>query len=413
MGNLKLSIKNFQSIEDAQLEFVPGINILIGQSNSGKTAILRALNAVLTNPSYAKTFIKHNETHAAVSYDYNGNSVTWSKSAKGGTVYNVNGESYSKVGTSDITSFLKNSGFVLDYGDVVNIEGEWDLPFPFDKTPAEMFSIFENVFCVSDSSTILRSFKEDEADLVRKKAELTDSISKYEKKKEVLTELENEINVTKIRKELAAFEEHSAQYFNLADDLKSIERLTVLENLKLDEVNPPEQCSLQEYIECRKDLKQLLNIHERSKFYKSLPDVMQVPETITEYLSCLNDYKVILKAKEADSFEIDKEIEVSDDLISSYLTLRDDLLEIEQAKKADSFEISEECNLDTCLTLPSYIDLRTDFTVVMNCYKKMKSLREKEQELDGKIKLAQERLSKYNVCPLCGQPIKNGEVHAE
>ena len=44
----------------------------------------------------------------------------------------------------------------------MNIEGEWDLPFPFDRTPSELFKLFENIFCISDSAVILKSFKDEE-----------------------------------------------------------------------------------------------------------------------------------------------------------------------------------------------------------------------------------------------------------
>ena len=160
MGNFSLKIEDFQSIGDALLEFNPGVNLIVGQSNSGKTAILRAINATLTNPSYAKTFIRHRASSCSVTFAYNGHEVTWQKSAKGGTKYLVDSQEYSKLGTSDLFDILSDNGFVKSYNDeVMNIEGEWDLPFPFDRTPAELFRLFENVFCVSDSATILKSFK--------------------------------------------------------------------------------------------------------------------------------------------------------------------------------------------------------------------------------------------------------------
>ena len=44
-----ISILNYQSHEDTQLELSPGINVIIGQTNTGKTAILRALNWLINN----------------------------------------------------------------------------------------------------------------------------------------------------------------------------------------------------------------------------------------------------------------------------------------------------------------------------------------------------------------------------
>ncbi|MCK9524299.1 MAG: AAA family ATPase, partial [Limnochordia bacterium] len=36
----KLTLKNFQSHKHSELEFAPGLNAIIGQSDSGKSALL-------------------------------------------------------------------------------------------------------------------------------------------------------------------------------------------------------------------------------------------------------------------------------------------------------------------------------------------------------------------------------------
>ena len=139
---------------------------------------------------------------------------------------------------------------------------------------------------------------------------------------------------------------------------------------------------------------------------------MEVPETVNEYIDCKRDYDILQKASQADNFKLDREIEINEELLNRYLTLREDLRELEFIKNADKFDISGECSLDSSLTLPQYIDVRTDFTTVVNCYKKCKSLKEKGEELDKKIKEIESKLKKYDICPLCGQPL-NGGIHAE
>ncbi len=51
-----LTIQNFQSHKNTTLEFDNGINIIIGQSDSGKTAIIRALNWVINNRPTGEAF---------------------------------------------------------------------------------------------------------------------------------------------------------------------------------------------------------------------------------------------------------------------------------------------------------------------------------------------------------------------
>jgi AAA15 family ATPase/GTPase len=62
----KLEIHGFQSHLSTDLVLSPGVNVIIGQSNSGKSAILRAFNWVTTNRPLGDGFIKHGEKEAKV-----------------------------------------------------------------------------------------------------------------------------------------------------------------------------------------------------------------------------------------------------------------------------------------------------------------------------------------------------------
>lgn len=44
-----LELKNFQSHKKTMLEFVPGVNAIVGTSDSGKSAIIRAINLIVNN----------------------------------------------------------------------------------------------------------------------------------------------------------------------------------------------------------------------------------------------------------------------------------------------------------------------------------------------------------------------------
>jgi len=61
-----LFVKNFQSHAETLLNFVPGINAIIGDPNSGKSALLRALQWVATNRPLGNSFIRRGETEARV-----------------------------------------------------------------------------------------------------------------------------------------------------------------------------------------------------------------------------------------------------------------------------------------------------------------------------------------------------------
>lgn len=54
-----LSIDNFQSHKKTRLDFCDGVNAIVGNSNSGKTSILRSLYWVLYNRPLGSSFISH------------------------------------------------------------------------------------------------------------------------------------------------------------------------------------------------------------------------------------------------------------------------------------------------------------------------------------------------------------------
>lgn len=409
MGNFSLKIEDFQSIGNAELEFITGINLIVGQSNSGKTAILRAIDSTLTNPSYAKTFIKHHTNEASVTFQYDNNIVSWKKATKGGTTYTVNGEEYSKMGTSDLFDLLPNNGFVKsDNGEVMNIEGEWDLPFPFDRTPSELFRLFENVFCVSDSATILKSYKEEESDLVKQVSDTKDKITKAANKMAALEDLEKEANLSKLKEDLKVFEANADEYFKMNNDFETIKKSTVLENFKLDEKLPPDKDTLSELLEAVKDAEFISDVATRIKFYKTLPDIMEVPQTIDEYLTTYEDLVVIENASTADNFMFDKKIEISEETLPTYCSLSEDLKDIEKGALADKFAIDKECSEDSSLSLADYVAMAEDLEDIMKCFRRCKLLTAEGKELVDKIAKLEAQLKEYKVCPLCGHEL-NGE----
>lgn len=62
----KIIIENFQSHKYTEIDFVNGLNALVGESNSGKTAVFRALKWVLYNEPLGDYFIREGESSTRV-----------------------------------------------------------------------------------------------------------------------------------------------------------------------------------------------------------------------------------------------------------------------------------------------------------------------------------------------------------
>lgn len=100
-------IENFQSIEDLSLE-VKGFTVIVGKSNLGKSAVIRAIDGVLTNLA-GQYFVRHGAKHAQVTLSYQGHEIVWSKGS-GLNQYQVNGETLDGVGRNS-PELLKVLGF--------------------------------------------------------------------------------------------------------------------------------------------------------------------------------------------------------------------------------------------------------------------------------------------------------------
>ena len=64
----KIVIDNFMAHERTELELGPGVTVLTGPNNTGKSAIVEALRCVATNPT-PKYYIRHGAKEARVTVD--------------------------------------------------------------------------------------------------------------------------------------------------------------------------------------------------------------------------------------------------------------------------------------------------------------------------------------------------------
>jgi DNA repair exonuclease SbcCD ATPase subunit len=84
-----ISISNFQSHADTKLELFPGVNAIIGQSDSGKTAILRAINWLINNRPSGEGFRSNWGGDTIIDIDLGNYTVTREKSKEDGNCYHL------------------------------------------------------------------------------------------------------------------------------------------------------------------------------------------------------------------------------------------------------------------------------------------------------------------------------------
>jgi DNA repair ATPase RecN len=102
----EISIKNFQSIKSVDL-VVDGFTVIVGRNNIGKSAIIRAVDAALTN-RVGDDFIRDGEKSTEIKIKREGLDLEWKKGTK--TSYKINGEPFTAL-NRDIPKPLVEAGF--------------------------------------------------------------------------------------------------------------------------------------------------------------------------------------------------------------------------------------------------------------------------------------------------------------
>ena len=131
----KLILKNFQAHKSSELDFCPGCNCIIGESDEGKTSIIRALYWASQNkPSggdFISDFSKRGECSASIVVD--GNEVTRFKN-KTKNEYRVNDQSFKALGKSGVPDEVSN---ILQL-DELNFQNQMDSPFLLSSSSGEV-----------------------------------------------------------------------------------------------------------------------------------------------------------------------------------------------------------------------------------------------------------------------------------
>ncbi len=151
---IKVEIENFQSHKNTVLEFVPGTNVVIGESDAGKSAIFRAINWVITNRPLGDTFRSDwgGDTRVAI-YTAEGDVIERIKTASR-NVYVINGKALTAFG-SDVPEQVSE---ILRM-DEANIQSQMDVPFLLAVSPGEAARLLNKAASIDDIDYTLSNLR--------------------------------------------------------------------------------------------------------------------------------------------------------------------------------------------------------------------------------------------------------------
>jgi len=139
-----LSIKNFQSHKDTSLDFHPGVNVIVGSSDSGKTSVIRALRWLIWNRPNGDDFRSDWGGETSVEVIVDDKSIRRSKDKE--NLYEigaVNSQDYKKLKAFG-TKIPEQIQGLLNIDDT-NLQKQFDSPFLISASPGEVAAYFNQI----------------------------------------------------------------------------------------------------------------------------------------------------------------------------------------------------------------------------------------------------------------------------
>ena len=136
----KLNIQNFQSHKDSTLNFDKGMNVIVGQSDSGKTAIIRALKFAIWNKPGGNDFRSNWGGNTSVEIITKEHSIKRSK-VKNENIYKLNDlKPFKAFGTNVPDEILQALNT-----DAINLQQQMDSPFLLKDTSGNVAAHFNKI----------------------------------------------------------------------------------------------------------------------------------------------------------------------------------------------------------------------------------------------------------------------------
>ena len=418
---MKVQLSNVGIIKDCNLEFTPGINLIIGSSGSGKSTLMRCIYNTAMN-GFSDSDVAFGKSSMTVTIENNGNTIQYHRNpkAKGEkSYYIVNGETYSKIGRQPVQAVTDafNIGDVEINGEKVNFNCNLQFATPFLILGSQ--STLYNVLTYRSTFDIASINDYYNADLRTNHNEINAN-------NKLKSQLQSNLESLQIQeKQLKPIEDIYSNYITYKHNLE-----------KLNDIK-----SLQSRLECINDLSDkivkleslLSSINNAMKYTKSLYDIRTYNDTVNNhskiivmidksnllialYNNVLSDIQRLASLNKYKSL-----LDQSNDMMNSIQMLNNIIYSSQQYMNKESFitditrlklwlKNNDKCNkiineLDKCNNIN--MNIIDDLCIIDDKLKQMNKVNHHINDLDDKCQVINNELCKFDVCPLCGSHLKS------
>ncbi len=389
-----VSIKDFQIIKSASLTFLPGLNCIIGQSNNGKSAILRATKAAIYNIA-GTTSVRFGCNSYAVGIQANGHTIIFQKGAT--SAYKIDGMTISKIGRTqipEVAEALQIKELNLNgSNEDINFLDQMEKPFLLDRSETDLFRFIVDSGKDSNVTLALKSLSQDRQQLTR---DITMTEGKLEQVEQVLKEQEETLKVSEDR--LVLYQ----NVIDLGPKVSRVKDITNLKNILLEQSQ--EYNGLKEVSSKTNTLLDLID-----------PNVDKINNTIKK-----RDLLNLISSSITKASEDKAQLELTKERLAKIDGTR--LTELTNKLKAISILYAEHMNIDkelNALRTKVFPEVTPEFNSNVERLSMISGLIDKINEdqtqlsnhkslLDTicvDLEASQKEINDLGVCPMCGKPL--------
>lgn len=366
MIKIKIEIKNYESIKELKTEFKKGITLITGKTNTGKSALIRAIQDFYSN-SATESEINNEETNMLIKID--GNQFSRNKTSK---QYILDGKEFNTPGRGQFEELKK-----IGLGDV-NFQNQQSAPFLLFETPSNKYKY---IIGEKDNKLIEVSdkMKEDLNSLKSINKVKTKELTQKENKSNIIKEELKEQNYYELKeldKKIDILLEQKKNIENINDKIISIEtKEKDFNNMKI--INKNQLDEIKNKIEHFEKLKRLkIQKDKISKITQELNNIETIEEDrLFEIKQLIIKKEIIKKIKELEEKElIYNNIKQLDTDICN--NIKETIYKKENIQKINK-------------KVYEYKKVKKELT---NIFEKISILKKQEEEIRHILK----------ICPLCG-----------
>jgi len=303
----QLNISNYQSHKDSELLFDPGVNIIVGESDSGKTAIIRALRWVIWNKPTGNSMRSYWGGETSVELFTDDAHVVRSKDKEEEYVL---GDSHFKAFRTEVPEEIQKA---LNMS-TINLQKQLDQPFLISETSGNVAQHFNKVAKLDQIDTGLQNINSaiNQLNSTLGKEAVKDKpatgLIKQIKDKQV--ELLSFAYLEKYEIEVEVLEELDKRYLSTLQRETKLEVL--IDNVKEISSKADEYDSI---LEIEKPVNDILKLYDtKSVLFKQQGDLMSSMDNLTDIGAKINQQQILTELEKpvSDLLELHSKLYVAE-----------------------------------------------------------------------------------------------------